>query len=831
MVQESWVQAAARSRSNDVTLGQSSGAAKGRKQLATITRGTIRRIVPIRALPSRQPMGTQQHNVIRGTKERGIDVSWRLVRAQREDRAVPLPGTVWINVGTSECVAGIVNFRQTMPDQLQPQGSAECLIRHRFTVLNHVLAGASDGTPLELTAVMNKEPKPDDWAALFLLDRTLTEGQLPQDAVALAEYMASYRRSTSRIVPRSHSAQAKEGTYLQLLEEAARNRTAPATLTLALACELLLYEPTSRERDTPDAPTGKLVECTDEQRFTHFKSLFEAALAACRKHREASLGNRTKRQPLEDFEMVGLQDWWTESVPDGLDRLRRFAEHAIELQQQCTPERFEVWADSTTRRVGKPLIVECVRRETKSVANSAEAWMEKLFLTSGLLRSGKSPPHATLTIHTHRHGHLNVHLEVDNLVDDDAERISRLVPKLARRLEFAEQQCRKNADVRRSRTVRYPDFPLMGDPWYDGRDHGYGFLASPKDGSALQAPELLRIIMEGPWLAAAHDQREGFGTRIFALTKTAWRDQHHAGEVRDSAFDHAAGSNDEGLLVRRYHSTPAPRPGTRRGKDIAPVWQAELHARSISALESVYPAPLDRSYTVCIVSRPQPPDPAARQDIEDLAEFCLGPGAHRSDLTDECMCWTSDHGVVILEIGTSERKADHWVGTVCDALALRHRLRQIKEGTSSDATAGEAQLESFYETLREWSPTRLREPAFRALLEVLDERLGSRSLRNHLDLYLRFSDERKRLQEEQGRQSNEEKLTAFLLVISALALVQIPLEMIQAYGVDKDDGSSAWKSVGLEWARWEIPGWVWPAAVVVLAALTMLIRRRGWRAW
>ncbi len=775
-------------------------------------------------------MGTQQHNVIRGTKERGIDVSWRLVRAQREDRAVPLPGTVWINVGTSECVAGIVNFRQTMPDQLQPQGSAECLIRHRFTVLNHVLAGASDGTPLELTAVMNKEPKPDDWAALFLLDRTLEEGQLPEDAVALAEYMASYRRSTSRIVPRSHSAPSGGSTYLQLLEEAARNRTAPATLPLALACELLLYEPTPRERDTPDASAGKLVECTDEQRFKHFKSLFEAALASCRKHRDASRENRTKRQPLEEFEMDGLHDWWTESVPDGLDRLRRFAEHAIELQQQCTPERFEVWADSTMRRVGKPVIVECVQRQTKSVANSAEAWKEKLFLTSGLQRSGKSPPHATLTIHAHRHGHLNVHLEVDNLVDDDAERISLLVPKLARRLEFAEQQCRGNADVRRSRTVRYPDFPLMGDPWYDGRDHGYGFLASPKDGSALQAPELLRTIMGGPWLAAAHDQRKGYGTRIFALTKTACRDQHHAGEVCDSAFDHAAGSDSEGLVVRRYQSTPASRPGTRRGTDVAPAWQTELHARSISALESVDQAPQERPYTVCIVSRPQPLDPAAMNDIQDLAEFMLGPGSNQSELTDECMCWTSDHGVLILEIGNSERRAGRWVGAVCDALALRERLRAIKRSTGSAAKTDDSQLESFYETLREWNPSRLTEPAARALLNVLDERLGSRSLRENLTEYLRFSDERKRLQEEQSRQSNEWQLTAFLLIISVLALVQIPLEMIQAYGVDADDGSSAWRSVGLEWARREIPGWIWPAAVVVLAALTFLIRRRGWRA-
>lgn len=799
-------------------------------QLATMTQGILQRIVALGALSSREPMGTQQHNVIRGTGERGITVSWRLIRAQREDRAVPLPGTVWINVGTSECVAGIVNFRQTMPDQLQPQGSAECLIRHRFTVLNHVLAGASDGTPLELTAVMNKEPKPDDWAALFLLDRTLTEGQLPKDAVALAEYMASYRRSTSRIVPRSHSAPSGGSTYLQLLEEAARNRAAPATLTLALACELLLYEPTSCERVTPDGSLGKLVKYTEKQRFTHFKSLFEAALAACRKHQEASRGDRTKRQPLEDFEMEGLQDWWTESIPDGLDRLRRFAEHASELQQQCTPERLEVWADSTTRRVGRPVIVECVRREMKSVANSAEAWKEKLFLTSGLLRSGKSPPHATLTIHAHHHGNLNVHLEVDNLVDEDAERISRLIPKLARRLEFAEQQCRRNEDVRKSRTVRYPDFPLIGDPWYDGRDHGYGFLASPKDGSALQAPELLRITMEGPWLAAAHDQRVGFGTRIFALTKTDWQIQHDAGEVYDSAFDHATGSDDEGLIVRRYHSVPAPRPGTRRGPGVAPVWKAELHARSIDAFESVHPASQDRLYTACIVSRPQPLDPAAMNDIQDLAGFILGPGSNQTELTDECTCWTSDHGVLILEIGNSERRVGRWVGTVCDALALRERLREIKRWTGNAATTEYCQLESFYETLREWNPSRLTEPAARALLNVLDERLGSRSLRENLTEYLRFSDERERLQEEQSRQSKEWQLTAFFLVISVLALVQIPLEMIQAYGVDADDGSSAWRSVGLEWARREIPGWIWPAAVVVLTALTILIRRRGWRA-
>jgi len=69
-------------------------------------------------------------------------------------------------------------------------------------------------------------------------------------------------------------------------------------------------------------------------------------------------------------------------------------------------------------------------------------------------------------------------------------------------LEWAEQARRKrlNAEsVSRHGLSRFPEFPGILDPWYDGRGHQYTIVDAPQDGSVLTATEVTDIVNSEFW--------------------------------------------------------------------------------------------------------------------------------------------------------------------------------------------------------------------------------------------------------------------------------------------------------------------------------------------
>ena len=74
-------------------------------------------------------------------------------------------------------------------------------------------------------------------------------------------------------------------------------------------------------------------------------------------------------------------------------------------------------------------------------------------------------------------------------------------------LERAEQAQRKqqsppgiDLDAQRHGKPRYTEFPGIGDPWYDGRDHGYSIIDSPRDGSVLDVNSVVEILRSPFWI-------------------------------------------------------------------------------------------------------------------------------------------------------------------------------------------------------------------------------------------------------------------------------------------------------------------------------------------
>jgi hypothetical protein len=742
------------------------------------------------------PSPAPSNDVIPGTNARGIELTWRIVKASHGDHAAIMPRTAWINVGTTPSGQGIINFRQAAPSHTQPKGSADCLIQYRFSVVHHLLEGAQSGQPLELTMVLGASPKPDDWAAFFLLDRALREGALPRGADHLAKYMADCRRSTLGIVPTPRTPHGETSDYFGEVGSMLERGECPPTVTLALACELL--------RDQCNASS-------DTSNFRAFCSLFSSALdTPCIATDESgAIDGRERVRPRgahpRDFEMVDAQGWWLGSVDRGLDAIRDFWRFAEVVKHQSTVTPLSI--EPPIRGASGGFTINVFRRDD-APTSADEVWREKLCLTSGLIAPKGHPACATLTIHPgkgRRDTSWNIHFEA-NVARAESESIIERMPALARMLEFEEQSQRGSVDRRRG-PARYPDFPGIEDPWYDGRDHGYAFLASPaKFGSIIPPERLLEILASTPWLTAAHDHRPGFRTEAFTI-----RREHSHGSpgvpCTQSAF--------AGCVLQEGADGTMFAYGQRPGS----------HAWTVSrAAQGAFPAGADDSeFLVCVVWRRQQPDEPCERDVISLADHLLGGGVQRFTLTDRCECWLTPRGVVLLDVGDVPRDTGLWTSAVCDALAYRHRLDDIK---ASEGTGAMSQLVMFYETLRNWNPWRIDDPAARALVETLDGALGGKAMRENLAEYLRFSDERQRIVEEESRHKWNKSLTVLLAVISVVSLLQIPFELIQAYGA----GEQAWLD-----ASWPSrpPGWIWwllLAAVGIVASIvlaTPMFRKRS----
>jgi hypothetical protein len=101
-------------------------------------------------------------------------------------------------------------------------------------------------------------------------------------------------------------------------------------------------------------------------------------------------------------------------------------------------------------------------------------------------------------------------------------------------------------------------------------------------------------------------------------------------------------------------------------------------------------------------------------------------------------------------------------------------------------------------------------------------------MRENLAEYLRFSDERQRIVEEESRQESNRRLTVLLAFISVISLLQIPLELVQAYGA----GEQAWIDSGWpyrppRWVWWVVSAGVGLFASFVLARLMFRKRTRS----
>jgi hypothetical protein len=155
-------------------------------------------------------------------------------------------------------------------------------------------------------------------------------------------------------------------------------------------------------------------------------------------------------------------------------------------------------------------LVACRCEQLACVCNTQPIACDKIYLRLG--QSSEHTPATPLTIiekprrvrpgiHTPRHHWV---ISIDPAPDAEAESSgsSATLEGLGASLEWAEQARRRSIGdnpIARHGLARFPEFPDISDPWYDGRGHHYTIVDTPQEGSVLTAAEVTAIVKSEFW--------------------------------------------------------------------------------------------------------------------------------------------------------------------------------------------------------------------------------------------------------------------------------------------------------------------------------------------
>ena len=266
-----------------------------------------------------------------GTAELNINVHWRIRFVDAHLVPAPTDDMVWINIGRTQG-EGIVNYR--VNDSLA-RGSAQAMVLNHSAIFSHLMKTCPKGGTKDQpqiwspTIVFDRGWKPDDAVAFFLLKCLLQDGELPQYARELAEFMAQARRGAPEaICPRRDDGSTQTGEqYRRSLD--AKSLTSSISLYLAM----LIVSPRP--------------EITEEYRLNVINKLAESAhdkISKLLTSNESSIQISEFRAEIwREFDMARVPNWHSDVYPDLRDQVKeeissvdKIVEGSEKLENICT---------------------------------------------------------------------------------------------------------------------------------------------------------------------------------------------------------------------------------------------------------------------------------------------------------------------------------------------------------------------------------------------------------------------------------------------------------------------------------------------------------------
>ena len=371
---------------------------------------------------------------------------------------------------------------------------------------------------------------------------------------------------------------------------------------------------------------------------------------------------------------------------------------------------------------------------------------------------------------------------------------TKTLSSLGRRLEEREQEERGSNDLRKSSAPRFADIPSIDDPWYDGRDHNYSLVASPRWSKSqlnweivletIQGyywlPQLkswdlwiLKIILKikgnekipednGPYV---YRKREGQKSH-FAYPKKISGPPQINYLVKLSEFDREhVSATKKSDSFRDFIETKDP---SLNNFSVVFVCMKKLIIKYPTTVQGI-----DIALTI--------------EQLRRLARPFCGPVHSEIPLTDKQLVSVGEKGIIIWSVDEeiSPKHQERWTNVVMDMLCRQYELKRLVQSTQSlDVEESFLQLfrnrgnaaeylDLFVDILKSYQPEQSQTDE-QAVCRALEEALSIPTMIKRLEGFLQFSDERQRLR-------RDGFLNYSLFGLAVLAVIQIPAGFIQAW--------------------------------------------------
>ena len=720
-----------------------------------------------------------------GAHELGVDLEWRIRFAETDLVAAKSDDIIWINVGRSEG-DGIVNYRA---EHSESKGSSATLVRQQSAVFAHLMqscpraAAPTDGKRIwRPTVVFDRSWKPDDAVAFFLLDHLIRNGELPKYSRELAEYMAQSRRGAPHaIYPRinkgdSHSV----GQYRKLLDNP--NEFPPISLYFAMLVALL--------DDEHEGPTK------GENRVNRMTKLAEYALEKVSNHIASKSG---QADLWREFDMTSAPNWHDDCMPNLRELTRiRLGEASNSIKNGKTLLGACI---SSRQEGGTSLVGSCLYiRGNKGDLRKA---LILPVINAGLIVVPDQDPSdqpRVVVLHDPDCGWYEITLSAQELGPTSQVRGS--LKGLGHTLEEHEQRCRTQGgqlDSRRSAAQRFADIPGIDDPWYDGRDHDFALVGSPRwSKSELEWKLLQSVICDYYW----RPRLSGWDLWSIAPEKQEPKSET---QQSDDVYVYRRRQEHGDPTLWRY---PASVPGPNSDNVGESRWMVHYlnqscdpkEQKSFRAFEKKISGDNVAGFRVAVIRMEKRVfestatrnlvDAALPKDArEELALKLCGANHREVPVSNEMLVNIGEDGLVIWTVVPSDydTSSSHkrWQQLAMDILCRRDELRQLVASTQNlkvdDSVlkvlqfrgAASNYLERFVDILKSYQPEAAT-AAEQVVCIQLEEQFSIPTMVKRLEEFLQFSDERQRLQ-------RDWLLNFALLLLAMLAVVQIPAGFIQAW--------------------------------------------------
>ena len=798
--------------------------------------------------------------IFQGAREAGVTVQWRIVFVSGSMRAAPTPDTVWINIGRT-VGDGVVNFRTTGSSA---RGSAECMFQQQASIFAHLLqTRPPSGSRWPITVVFAREWKPDDVAAYFLLQRLVEDGQLPSHAAEFAEYTANCRQSPDAICPllkekeaRLTSRELGQVYSARLLRDGSRDGI---TLHLAL---LSLQHRLQALPNQREVLTESRKRHDSEEMINRLVRTIALASSTWLEHPQS---NPPKWY---DFDMQAGEtvEHWADSAEGVELGIRTAVCHALgDLRDAAADGRY-----CTVRKIRDVCIP--YGDDLSDRAKTWALWVDEKGPFNPLLRSaygagiicadaGDGPP-PVIVIHNDVKGRFEITISPAVITSKD-ERIPSLrtlgrVLEACEQCAYAEQQ---RTDPRRSANARFADIPAIADPWYDGRDHDFNLVGSPRyQPSLLKCEDIEAILRSKYWLPPLKE----YHYEIYRPEPGKPSEWTKSARSSDTGKLHRIDPNDSTLFPSSVDDRPF--------RVIAMVLSPDVvQPLADSSSVDVYVGPMLRAEVARLVCGPAPrtvplEDPYREADVgTDGVVVWLKPRAEGAAV-DECERLASTAREVLeyqkelealregarsttveepngLTRGQNRGGAQLADGLRSDLGPKAQKfpfpwiiagdwLRAVRRD-ARDAGRASRNLKEFVRIVQSNGPAggsrgqdqRRTYPDQRRIYAELEQALSIPDTVARLERFLQFSDEQERFR-------REKKLQLLVVLLAVPALISTASELVQAWGVamSKDSRSLVESAPKIGESLWVTIGFL-AASFVVLAlvlGLATYVVYLGW---